>query len=360
MTEPAEFVKCVVWDLDDTLWQGTLAEGDDVVLDPTAIEILRTLDARGILQSIASANDLDAAMATLGRLGVADYFLCPQIGWGAKSSAVQDIATALNIGVDSLAFVDDQQFQLDEVAHSLPAVRCLPVTSLATLTELPEFNPPLSPESGSRRAMYRSMHARDADERAQDGPPQEFLENLEMVCTVTAAEPDDLARAEELTLRTHQLNTTGIAYSCNELRDLALSPDHRVLVAKLEDRYGSYGTIGLALLSADHDAAWTLELFLLSCRVLTRGVSSALLAGLADAAKEQGRPLRARFRPNDRNRAMNVALRFAGFKNIDENDATLLLEQRVSSTAPSHLKLRGLQQAIGEFGSGTSGAHGVQ
>ncbi|MBT2408583.1 HAD-IIIC family phosphatase [Streptomyces sp. ISL-87] len=345
--DPAPFVKCVVWDLDDTLWRGTLVEGDDVVLDEATVEVLRTLDERGILHSIASANDADAAMAALERLGVAEYFLVPQIGWGAKSLSVQAVADALNIGVDSLAFVDDQPFNLQEVAHSLPAVRCLPADMIPQLAGLPEFSPPVSSESGSRRAMYRSMHTRDAAERDFDGPPQQFLDGLGMVCTVAAAEPDDLARVEELTIRTHQLNTTGIAYGRAELRALASAPTHRVLVVGLEDRYGVYGTIGLALLAVGDDGDWTLELFLLSCRVLTRGVSSALLAGLAEVAREQGCVLRARFRPNDRNRAMNVALRFAGFEQVADDDGTLLLEHRKQIKAPSHIDLRGLSQAIG-------------
>ncbi|MFI6640490.1 HAD-IIIC family phosphatase [Streptomyces sp. NPDC050504] len=345
--EPAQFVKCLVWDLDDTLWRGTLSEGDEPVLDEATVQVIRTLDERGILHSIASANDADLALAALERLGLAEYFLVPQIGWGAKSASVQAVADALNIGVDSLAFVDDQPFNLEEVAHSIPSVRCLPADLVPHLAELPEFNPPLSAESGSRRAMYRSMHTRDAAERDFDGPPQRFLDGLGMVCTVAAAAPDDLARAEELTIRTHQLNTTGIAYSREELRELATSASHRVLVAGLEDRYGSYGTIGLAVLDVADADGWTLELFLLSCRVLTRGVSSALLAALAEEARERGLPLRARFRPNERNRAMHVALRFAGFEQVTDEDGTLLLEQRKPITAAHSIDLRGLAGAVG-------------
>jgi predicted enzyme involved in methoxymalonyl-ACP biosynthesis len=119
-----------------------------------------------------------------------------------------------------------------------------------------------------------------------------------------------------------------------------------VLLAQLRDRYGPYGTIGLAVLAQDNADAWTLELFLLSCRVLSRGVSSALLSGLADAAREQGRVLRARFRPNARNRAMNVTLRFAGFEQVAEDNGTLLLEQR-QPLAAGHIEILGLPQAIG-------------
>jgi FkbH-like protein len=339
----------VVWDLDDTLWAGTISEGDDVRPDPDVLEALRTLDRRGILHSIASANDAGHALAVLDRLGLADYFLVPRIGWGAKSRSVQAIADALNIGVDTLAFIDDQGFHLDEVSHSLPTVRCLPAAAVPSLVDRPEFNPPLSSESGARRAMYRSAQARDAEEQAYDGPPQRFLQSLGMTCTVTLLEPGDLARAEELIIRTNQLNTTGIAYTPDELRELAASATHRVLVASLEDRYGPYGTIGLAVLEMDRAGSppvATLELFLLSCRVLTRGVSSALLAGLSAATRELGMTLRARFRPNQRNRAMHVALRFSGFEQIVEDAGSLILEQRAEVAAPSYLEVTGLAEAL--------------
>ena len=77
-------VKCVAWDLDNTLWNGTLLEGGVTALRPGVMDVLRELDRRGILQSIASKNDHDLAMAKLTELGVADFFLYPQINWGAK------------------------------------------------------------------------------------------------------------------------------------------------------------------------------------------------------------------------------------------------------------------------------------
>ena len=103
-------IKVVVWDLDNTLWDGVLLEGDTVRLRPGAAEALATLDSRGILLSIASKNDPDAALDRLRELGVSDYFIYPQIGWSAKSAGVAAIAQSINVGLDAIAFIDDDPF----------------------------------------------------------------------------------------------------------------------------------------------------------------------------------------------------------------------------------------------------------
>src|SRR5215211_459973 len=115
-------VKCVVWDLDQTLWQGTLLEGDRVVLTPGVTEVVQELDRRGILQSIASRNDAAAASEKLTEFGLADFFLLPQIGWGSKADLIKAIASGLGLALDAIAFVDDEAFERDEVRHFLPEV----------------------------------------------------------------------------------------------------------------------------------------------------------------------------------------------------------------------------------------------
>src|SRR5713226_3594295 len=95
-------IKVLVWDLDNTLWDGTLLEGDAVRLRPAAAAALQTLDARGILQSIASKNDRDQAMEKLRQLGIEEYFLYPRIGWSSKSSGIEAIARAINVGLDAV------------------------------------------------------------------------------------------------------------------------------------------------------------------------------------------------------------------------------------------------------------------
>ena len=111
-------IKCVVWDLDNTVWDGILLEDREVVLRPHVVDILKTLDERGILHSVASRNDHDLAMAKLEEFGIAEYFLYPQINWNPKSGSVAQIAKDINTGLDAIAFVDDQPFEREEVAFT--------------------------------------------------------------------------------------------------------------------------------------------------------------------------------------------------------------------------------------------------
>src|ERR1700731_4550951 len=134
-------VKCVIWDLDDTLWTGTLLEDKEVSLRPGVRTILETLDGRGILNSIASRNDYVSTMQVLKTLGIEEFFLYSQIGWGAKSGAVKAIAAELNIGLDTLLFVDDQQFEREEVAFALPDVRTFDALDIDRLLDRDDLNP---------------------------------------------------------------------------------------------------------------------------------------------------------------------------------------------------------------------------
>jgi FkbH-like protein len=319
-------IKCVVWDLDDTLWDGVLLEGDAVTLRPGITEVLGVLDQRGILQSIASRNDHAAAMATLRQLGIDHFFLYPQINWNAKSGSVRAIADALNIGLDTVAFIDDQPFERAEVTAALPQVLCLDAAAVAGLLDSPRFTPPyVTEDARRRRTMMLASMAREAAETAYTGPPEAFLATLGMRVTIEPARPDDLRRAEELTLRTNQLNTTGYTYSHDELAELSRSPDHAVLMAGFEDRFGSYGRVGLAVLTRTPEI-WTIRLLLTSCRVMSRGVGGIFLGHIIRAAHEAGVRLQAEFIANDRNRMMLVTYRLAGFRTVAEEDDRLLLE----------------------------------
>lgn len=108
-------IKCVVWDLDNTLWNGILSEGDDVKLRDGVIDIIKALDERGILQSIASKNEFSDAYAKLEEMGIAEYFLYPQINWNPKSESVKNISKNLNLALDTFAFIDDSPFEREEV-----------------------------------------------------------------------------------------------------------------------------------------------------------------------------------------------------------------------------------------------------
>lgn len=307
-------IKCVVWDLDHTVWDGILLESSSVPpLRPGIKEAMATLDERGILQSVASRNDPEVAAAALAAHGIEHYFLYPQIGWGAKSAAVQTIAERLNIGINTFAFVDDQPFERDEVQSVHADVRVYGHDQAARLPALQEFTPlQLTADSRNRRVMYQQDAVRQQAEGEFKGPQEAFLRSLELSLTLKPAREADLQRAEELTVRTNQLNTTGITYSAEQLRALIASPEHQVIVANLTDKYGDYGAIGLVLLSV-LDACWCVDLFLMSCRVMSRGVGGVILTALRTTCQRRKARLIAQFRHTDRNRIMFITYRFAGF-----------------------------------------------
>lgn len=310
--DPA-LVKCLVWDLDNTLWKGTLLEGDEPLLAEEIRDVVVELDSRGILQAVASKNDHDPAWAWLEKLGVAEYLVLPRIGWGPKSQSVRAIADRLNFAHGAVAFIDDQPTERAEVEFSLPDVRCYTAEQAASLPELPEFSPPVvTVDARRRRTMYQAGFEREEARTGFTGPDEEFLRSLDLVMGIGRAGGEELSRVEELTVRTSQMNATGVHYSDAVLRGLLSDSGHEVLVVTLTDRFGPHGAVGVVLLER-HPSVWHLKLLATSCRVVSFGAGAAILNWLVDQAARRGAHLVADFRPTERNRMMEIAYRFAGF-----------------------------------------------
>src|SRR6202050_434049 len=313
MPDTAAPVKCLIWDLDNTLWQGTLLEDPQVLLPDSVRDVVMALDSRGILQSIASKNDHDKAWSRLEELGLAEYFVLPRIGWGRKSDSVIEIAERLNFAHGAIAFIDDQPTERAEVTFHAPEVRCYPADEALTLPGRAEFSPKVvTVDARRRRQMYQANFRREAEKECFTGPDEEFMRSLDLVMQIGRADGEDLSRVEELTLRTSQMNATGVHYSDAVLRGLLTDPDHEVLTITLTDRFGTHGAVGVLLLEY-HPEVWHLKLLATSCRVVTFGAGSVLLNWLVDQAAQASAHLAADFRPTTRNRMMDVAYRFAGF-----------------------------------------------
>jgi FkbH-like protein len=327
-------IKCVVWDLDNTVWDGILLEDAEVKLRPHIVHLLKTLDERGILHSIASRNDRETALAKLQELGIEEYFLYPQINWNSKASSITQIAQDINIGLDAIAFIDDQPFEREEVAFTHDKVLCLDSALLDDLLDRHEFNPRfITEDSKVRRKMYMADIERNRAEAEYVGPTEEFLATLGMIFTIAPCREEDLKRAEELTVRTNQLNTTGYTYSYEELDAFRKSPRHELLVSSLEDKHGTYGKIGLTLIEMGEES-WMVKLLLMSCRVMSKGVGMIMIHHVLRMAKEAGVKLRAEFVSNDRNRQMLITYKFAGFKEVSRDGEVMLMENDFSAIQP--------------------------
>ncbi|MFG3009583.1 HAD-IIIC family phosphatase [Streptomyces cinerochromogenes] len=338
----APTVKCLVWDLDDTLWDGVVLEGDDPVPFPAALETLAELDRRGILHAAAGRGERGVSERHLTERRLTDWFCAVQVGWGAKSGAVRRIAKALDIGLDTVAFVDNDPMERAEVASELPMVRCYPATEVGRLPLLGDFRPEhITAEATGRRRLYQAEWQRQEAEAEFTEGRQAFLDSLGLVMELRPATEEDLSRASELTVRTHQLNSTGLTYGIDELRRLSGSPDHQVLLATLRDRFGDYGTIGLAVTElVGRDAV--LRLMLMSCRVASRGAGNVLLHHLVRQALAAGRRPVAHFVPTEVNRNLLVTMRFAGYRATvtDEDRLVLTVDpDRPLPKAPGHTRV---------------------
>ena len=338
-------IKCIVWDLDNAIWNGVLLEDVNVTLRAGVDKIIKELDSRGILQSVASKNEYNITIKKLEEFGLAEYFLYPQIGWSTKSSAIENIAKSINIGIDTIAFVDDQEFERAEVSYKFPEILCIDAADISRIPLMQQMNPRfITQDSKIRRKLYISDVQRKKDEEAYEGPQEEFLASLSMVLTIGSAHENDLQRAEELTMRTHQLNSTGYTYSYEKLVELHKSDRHKLLIASLEDKYGTYGHIGLALIECQQ-GVWILKLLLMSCRVISRGVGTIMLNYIMRLAKKAGVILHAEFISTDRNRMMYITYKFSGFTEFQKNGDLIIFENNLSNIyeIPDYVKLNSLE-----------------
>jgi FkbH-like protein len=306
-----------------------------VVPRPEIVKVISELDSRGILQSIASKNNYEDAIRKLTELGIDQYFLYPEIHWSPKSGSIAKIRDNLNIGIDSILFIDDQEFERDEVAFCHPEVETVDANDYLQLLCKGRLNPKfITEDSKRRRLMYLEDIKRNREEDLFKGPKTEFLASLNMKFSVMEATEDDLKRAEELTIRTNQLNATGRTYDYDELKAFMISDDHKLLVCELSDKYGSYGKIGLALIELG-DAYWTLKMLLMSCRVLSRSVGSVLLAYIMREAKKNGKKLLADFKGTDRNKKMYAAYRIVDFRErSNDGNGNIVFENDLSFIPP--------------------------
>ncbi|ALR99840.1 hypothetical protein ATZ33_00110 [Enterococcus silesiacus] len=319
-------IKCVVWDLDLTIWDGVLTEDKRIELRPDVKKIIETLDYRGILQSIASKNDEKLAEKKLKEFGLYDYFIYPEINWHAKSVSIDKIASSINISKDTIAFIDDQEFERNEVSFSHSEILCIDGEKLDGLLEMSEFNPTfITVDSKNRRQMYQQDIERNQIEEAFEGTKEAFLKTLNLKMTITEAKEEDLKRVEELTIRTSQLNSTGTIYSYEDLQKLLFSKTHKMFVVQLDDKYGSYGKIGLALIETIEEV-WTIKLLIMSCRVISRGVGNVLLYYVMNKARKKAITLQAEFIPTDRNKIMYITYKFSGFKEVEKTGEQLIFE----------------------------------
>jgi FkbH-like protein len=294
-------IKCVVWDLDNTLWDGVLVEDgtERLRLKENVGNVIQELDRRGILHSIASKNNREDGLQAVKRFQLDEYFLCPQISWQPKSQAIKAIAQQLNIGIDSILFIDDSEFEMREVKAACPDVKVLNAEHYRNLPEMDECKVPVTAESRERRKLYQVEANRLTVAQSFSNDYIAFLRHSEIRVTVRPMTEENLERVHELTQRTNQMNFSGNRYDREVLRKLLSSPYLDTFVLSCEDRFGSYGVIGFCIVDRREPRMTDL---MFSCRIQSKRVEHAFLAGMIRRyIAETGRDFYANYRKTPRN-----------------------------------------------------------
>ncbi len=309
-------IKCVVWDIDNTLLDGVFLESPDQLPPPDAglLAAARELSDRGILQALASRNPPEAARYVQQATGL--QFAAAELGWDSKADAVGRIAASLDIAADAIAFVDDDMLERAEVAAALPDVLVLTPEDAVQAPDWPDFSPPVLTQEGRRRGeMYQARLRRQAEAASFGGSREEFLRHVGTRISIAAARPQDVPRLHELSVRTHQLNSGGAALSEDDLSALLLAGGHQVVTVALADNFGDDGLVGGVIIERNGPGPWRVPVVMVSCRALGRGVLDALLAWMCRAAAASGASsLAVPCLVNARNVPMRLALTTAGLR----------------------------------------------
>jgi FkbH-like protein len=327
--------KCIVWDLDNTLWDGTLIEDgpNGIRLRQDVVDVIKAADQRGILHSIASKNNPDDAMKVLRMCGLEQYFLHPQISWEPKSQAVAKIAQLLSIGIDTLAFVDDQPFEREEVKQALPEVSVIDTAEFKSILQREECNVPVTEESKLRREMYRQQEQRNAVLEAHSGDYLAFLRDCNIQLSVTPLNDENLERVYELAQRTNQMNFSGARYPREQLQELKSSPSHETFVLKCTDKFGSYGIVGFAVVDVREPRLVDL---MFSCRIQAKRIEHAFLSYLLTKySRPERRDFLVNYKKTPKNTAHGKVFDDIGFQHLEDKDGVSSLVFRKECEIPN-------------------------
>ena len=331
--------KVAVVDLDNTLWGGVIGEDglDGIRVGPEhpgashlAVQrALLDLTRRGILLAICSKNNFDDAREALERhphmLLRLRHFAATRINWKDKAANLREIAAELNLGIDALAFIDDNPVERDFVRRALPEVHVVelpddPAGYADCVRSDPMFERlRLTSEDTQRVEMYAAeRQRRELQEEA--GSLEAFYRSLGMQAELEPLSAANVARIAQLTQKTNQFNLTTRRYGEAELLMLASDPANRVLGLRARDRFGDHGLVGVIVARA-LDGHWDIDTLLLSCRVIGRTLETALLAHIAGEAEQAGAGvLSGWYRPTKKNSPAQATYPDHGFELAERAD----------------------------------------
>jgi FkbH-like protein len=353
--------KVLAVDLDNTLWGGVIGEdGMEGIQVGTehpgaAYQALQRamldLHQRGILLAVCSKNNPDDALEALqthpGMLLRPEHFAALRINWNDKAENLREIARELNLGLDAIAFLDDNPVERQHVREQAPEaiVLDLPPDAMGyaqALRDSPVFERLSLSEEDRQRTQYYAADRQRVELERSAGSREDFYRSLEQEAHLAPVSAATLARVAQLTQKTNQFNLTTRRYSEQQIAEMAACPGWQVLSLRVRDRYADNGLVGVAI-TRQNGGACEIDTFLLSCRVIGRTVETALLAYLAGQARARGATrLAGWFLPTKKNAPAREFYRSHGFRQVSENETGSLWELDLAQstvTCPEWIRL---------------------
>lgn len=330
--------KCIVLDLDNTLWGGVVGEDgfNGIKLGTTPpgnayVEFqkhLLSLNQRGIILAINSKNNLDDAMEVIKNHPYMvlreENFASMRVNWNDKVSNIKEIAEELNIGLDSLVYIDDDPVNREYMSITLPEVLTVdlpqdPALYTPTLQNINEFSVlKITEEDIKRNEMYLQEKKRKDLEKTVTNL-DDFLKHLDMKLKIKKADQFTIPRISQLTLKTNQFNLTTKRYQEEEIRKFVQDENTLVGCVEVADKFGDNGITGVFIVKKENSKEWGIDTFLLSCRVMGREVEKGIMSYVINMAKENGvEKIKAQFIPTTKNKPVESFLPNCGFKQEGE------------------------------------------
>ncbi len=331
--------KCIVLDLDNTLWGGIIGEDGfdriDLSLKPPGMafvefqRVLLALYQRGLILAINSRNNEDEALRAIREHPYMvlreENFATIKINWNDKISNMKEIAEELNIGLESIVYFDDDPVNRELMLKAIPQVMTInlpddPSLYASTLMRINDFNTlAVTSEDKNRGQMYNQEQKRIKLKNSASNL-EDFLKQLGIKVTMKKANDFTIPRIAQLTLKTNQFNLTTHRYQEEDVQMFAHDQTKLIGCAQTKDKFGDNGITGVYIVNKNHaDKEWFIDTFLLSCRVMGRGIENVMLGYILSKAKEEGVvKVKAEFIPTKKNKPCEHLLPNFGFKKEGE------------------------------------------
>ena len=344
--------KVLILDCDNTLWGGVIGEDgiQGIQINNTSPKgnifrevqvLIKKMAREGVLVNLNSKNNFEDVQEVLDKKGFItisnEDLIVKKVNWNNKVQNINEIITELNVGKDSAVFVDDSDFEVNLVRENIKEIDVLQVPKNFydypfKIREIAQmfYSGEKSKEDVKRVEMYKAEQKRkDSTEKFKN--LNDYIESLEIVMNVVVDDRDNVDRLSQMTQKTNQFNLTTNRYSVSDVITFIESENYKVLSLDVRDKYGNYGITGMSILKVDGEV-FEIETFLLSCRILGRGIEKMFYNYIIDYCSGLGCTIiRSSYVKTIKNSQVADFFELNGMNVIDRNDKETLFELKLSN-----------------------------